>query len=120
MAVLIEVRGRDERERVVAAVLPSGKILSVEGYDTRTLENYVNHFGPNGPMSTRTADWDENDFFGAVVKIHKTPLNGDFKHITDPQEARQIIQEAGLKETGQKEVGSSADIAKMLGEEGLK
>ena len=47
-------------------------------------------------------------------------VNGDFWLIEDPQEARQIIQEAGLREAGQKEAPSGAEIAKMLEEKGLK
>ena len=39
--------------------------------------------------------------------------------VEDPQEARKIIQEAGLKEAGQKEVGPLADIDKMLEYEGI-
>ena len=61
-----------------------------------------------------------NKFFEAVLSIYRSPTRGDFWIIKDPREARQMIQEAGLKEAGQEEVGSSADIAKMLEEEGLK
>jgi len=91
MAVLIEIDGYDGDERVVAAVLSSGKILSVEGYDTSLTQKYVDHFGPEG------LGWSEQKLFGAIAEIYKTTLHGHFKHIVDPQEARQIIQEAGLK-----------------------
>jgi len=95
MSVLIEKKwdndvGADSI-RVTAAVLPSGKVLAVEGYDASDIESYVEAFGPEG------MNLPEEDFFRRVADIHKTPIGADFWIIEDPQEARQIIQEAGLK-----------------------
>ena len=76
---------------VTAAVLPSGKVLASEGYDTSLIQHYVDYFGPDGQ------NVGEKELFETVSTIYKTPLKGDFGLIEDPQEARKMIQEAGLK-----------------------
>ena len=90
MAVLIEMTGEDQ-QTATAAVLPSGKILAVEGYDVSLIKHYVDHFGPDGQ------DVGEQELFSNIMTIHRTPFNGNFRLIEDPQEARQVIQEAGLR-----------------------
>ncbi len=124
MAVLIERTytsedvwsGKDLEEvgKVTATVLPSGKVLSAEGADIEAIKVYAAEFGPEG------MNLPEEDFFRRVADIHRVPTVGDFWIYEDPQEARQIIQEAGLREAGQKEAPSGAEIAKMLEEKGLK
>ena len=103
MAVLVEKlirnpvtdeRGDDDNSdtwTVTAAVLPSGKVLTVEEYDSSLIQSYVDAFGPDGD------DVGEKELFENISSIHKTPFHGDFWLIEDPQEARKMIQEAGLK-----------------------
>ena len=113
MAVLIErTSTSDGKTTNNMAILPSGKILVAEGYGDKKkeMEETIEHFG-----SVEAAMPVLEHMYGGVA-VYGT----DLYVIEDPQEARQIIQEAGLKEAGQKEVGSCADIAKMLEEEGLK
>ena len=112
MAVLIERTSTDDGKTTTnMAILPSGKVLTAEGFEDgrkKEMEETIEHFG-----SVEAA-------MPVLEHMYSGVYGGDLYPIEDPQEARQIIQEAGLKETGQKEVGSSADIAKMLEEEGLK
>ena len=101
MSVLIERRytsedawsGKDLEKvgKVTAAVLPSGKVLSTEDADVDVIKVYVTEFGPEG------MNLPEEDFFMRVADIHRVPTVADFWIYEDPQEARKIIQEAGLK-----------------------
>jgi hypothetical protein len=98
MAVLIEKQALidDDEDNpdtwtVTAAVLPSGKILASEEYDASLIRHYVDYFGPDGQ------DVGEEELFENIISIYKTPLHGDFLLVEDPQEARKMIQEAGLK-----------------------
>ena len=65
--------------------------MSAEGGDVSTIESDVEFFGPEG------LNVGEKQLFENIADIHKTPLLADFWIIEDPQEARKIIQEAGLK-----------------------
>ena len=121
MAVLIEkhvVEKPDEDDtgtwilKATMAILPSGKILVAEGYEEskNDIEGIIEHFGSVDAARVVI----DRMYSGTVV------YGIDLFEIEDPQEAGKIIQESGLKEAGQKEEGSSADIARMLEEEGLK
>ena len=110
MSILIEkqvgetgTRSDTDTWTVTAAVLPSGKVLSVEDNEMKdTIQQYVDNFGPdnkdNYPYNDESEFWPgENKFFEAVLSIYRSPTRGDFWIIEDPQEARKMIQEAGLK-----------------------
>ena len=95
MAVLIEKKYpymdySEENATVTAAVLPSGKVLAAPGANVAMLEDYASHFGPaNGG--------NEEEMFRAIASIYKSPYSSDVWLVDDPQEAREIIKEAGLK-----------------------
>lgn len=121
MAILIEKKrvvvldGDDESPptfETKLAILPSGKVLIAEGWEETKMdmEGMIKHFGSVEDAMPAI----DHYYQGAIFQ------GRDYWLIEDPQEIRQLIQEAGLKEAGQKEVGSSADIARMLEEEGLK
>jgi len=92
MAVLIEKKWdsklfSEEDAYVTAAVLPSGKVLAAPGADVTHLRVEAKHW----------LEYGEEQMFKAIANIYRMPLNGDVWIIEDPQEARKIIQEAGLK-----------------------
>ena len=107
MAVLIEKQWADTDEGyvedtaiVASAILPSGKILLSpdvysDQYAAASFKQAINEFMSRAdegadPMS-------DNGIFRLAAYYHRSGTFGDFYLIEDPQEARQIIQEAGLK-----------------------
>jgi len=91
MAVLIEktypyMEYSEENATVTAAVLSSGKVLSAPGANVALLEDYASHFSKYG----------EEAMFKAIASAYKSPFSSDVWLIEDPQEARKLIQEAGL------------------------
>ena len=92
MAVLIEriwpyMEYSEENATVTAAVLPSGKILAAPGANVEHLKIEVDYWLQYG----------EEAMFKGIASLYRMPVSGDVWIIEDPQEARKIIQEAGLK-----------------------
>jgi len=91
MAVLIERTSTDDGKTTTnMAILPSGKVLTAEGFEDsrkKEMEETIEHFGSvEAAMPVL-----EHIYSGVAV------YGTDLYVIEDPQEARQIIQEAGLR-----------------------
>ena len=107
MAVLIEKKWADADEGyvedtaiVASAILPSGKILLSPDvysnpYKAETFKNDINEYMSHADEGADPRS--DNGIFRLAAYYHRSGTFGDFYLIEDPQEARQIIQEAGLK-----------------------
>ena len=106
MAVLVEKQWADTEEgyvedtaRVTAAILPSKKILvNSDVYPSGREEAFkeaINEFMSRADEGVEPMS--DNGIFRLAALYHRSGTFGDFFLIEDPQEARQIIQEAGLK-----------------------
>jgi len=100
MAVLIEriwsTPGDPSNASVTTAILPSGKILTLDVEDSvgssradmqKTI-SIAKKLGKN-----------ESQIFEEVALMYSSSLGGDFVIVEDPQEARRIINEARLTAT---------------------
>jgi hypothetical protein len=90
MSVLVErTSTRDGKTTTNMAILPSGKVLIAEGFEDKKkeMEETIEHFGSvEAAMPVL-----EHIYSGVAV------YGTDLYVIEDPQEARKMIQEAGLK-----------------------
>ena len=90
MSVLVErTSTRDGKTTTNMAILPSGKVLIAEGFEDKKkeMEETIEHFGSvESAMPVL-----EHIYSGVAV------YGTDLYVIEDPQEARKMIQEAGLK-----------------------
>jgi len=89
MAVLIErTLTRDGKATTNMAILPSGKVLTAEGFEDQKKEmtETIEHFG------SVEAAMPVLEHMYSGIHVYGT----DLYIIEDPQEARKIIQEAGL------------------------
>ena len=90
MAVLIERTSTDDGKTTTnMAILPSGKVLTAEGFEhkKKAMEKTIKHFG----SVVRVMPVLEHMYSGVAV------YGTDLYIIEDPQEARKMIREAGLR-----------------------